>query len=546
MMNTLQALLNSALIHCLGWTLVHFIWQGIAVGTLYIGIRQLLIGKSSAARYYAAMIALATMAILPVFTFYHLIHENAGINGNQSLPALTSVYTPGGQQNPPAPLSIMDTLQTWLQPLIPWAVLLWLLGVFAATLRVLRGWQHAYQLRETAAFIPLQKWHSVAESLCSALGIHKLVRLAVSSRISVPSVIGWLKPIILIPPSSLAGLTALQMELILAHELAHIRRQDYLWNLLQVAVETLLFYHPVVRWVSHQARLEREQCCDDMVVELHGNAVEYARALTELESLRNSRNALLLGANGGQVLNRIHRLLGLSAPSTPAFWLPLILIVGLIFTTSVVQFAPPKMLLQGVLTAKYAMLGNIRQEAAPASVKSGAQGISPTRIDANTWAKPVVAKPVTVGDGFLSVSSFAIPQLATALRHSIAPVDTPAPDKRDLAVRNVIAGSIIAKHLPVYPSFALERGVEGSATVEFILTAEGDITDMHVTNVRGSRLFGQAAMDALREWKFRPATIAGTPVAQRMVEEFVFRLKDQSMNGGICKIPMGYHVCSAN
>jgi len=146
-----------------------------------------------------------------------------------------------------------------------------------------------------------------------------MVRLAVSAGVTVPSVIGWLKPVILIPPSTIAGLTPKQMELILAHELAHICRQDYFWNLLQVAVETLLFYHPVVGWISGQARMERELCCDDMVVGSHGNAVAYARALTELESLRHPHKALLMGADGGQMFNRIHRLAGPAYPGNAGF-----------------------------------------------------------------------------------------------------------------------------------------------------------------------------------------------------------------------------------
>jgi len=544
-MNAIETLLHSSLIHCLGWTLVHFLWQGVAVGAVYVGMQQLLQGQSPAARYHLAMGALAVMAALPIITFIHLAHATMGSTAHAPLKTLATVSTISLNQSAATAFSVLDHIRLWLQPLVPWAVPLWLLGVLAMTLRAWRGWRHAYQLRETAAFMSLPEWQAVVESVRTLLGIKKLVRLAVSTGIAVPSVIGWLKPIILIPPSVMAGLTPLQMELILAHELAHIRRQDYLWNLLQVAVETLLFYHPVVRWVSQQARLEREQCCDDMVVGLHGNAVEYARALTELESLRQPRSALVLGANGGAVLDRIHRLLGIPASNAAASWVPLLLTAGLLFTASSMQFTHQKSAFQqSVLTAKYTLLGNLASHM-PAAKKTSAARLSPTGINAPA-THPAALKPVRIHNKPPRIVFNAIPGLAAPVHPAVMAVDTAAPIMQSLSAPSHAGGTVIAQHSPVYPSIALERGVEGSATVEFTLTPEGSITAMHVTRVTGSRLFGQAAMDALRQWKIEPATIAGVPVAQRMLEEFVFRLHAPAANSRACKIPMGYHVCSAN
>ena len=104
--------------------------------------------------------------------------------------------------------------------------------------------------------------------------------------------IGWLRPVILFPASALTGLSAEQLEALLAHELAHIRRYDYLVNLLQTTVETLFFYHPAVWWVSAQVRQEREHCCDDLAVAACGDVLTYARALTALEQLRGSEPQL--------------------------------------------------------------------------------------------------------------------------------------------------------------------------------------------------------------------------------------------------------------
>ena len=133
----------------------------------------------------------------------------------------------------------------------------------------------------------------------------------------MPTVIGWLKPVVLLPASALAALSPQQLEAILAHELAHIRRHDYLVNLLQTLVETLLFYHPAVWWLSRRIRIERENCCDDLAVSLCGDPVAYANALADLESLRSETaptHHIAMAATGGALLQRVRRLLG--APSS--------------------------------------------------------------------------------------------------------------------------------------------------------------------------------------------------------------------------------------
>ena len=135
----------------------------------------------------------------------------------------------------------------------------------------------------------------------SPYGEHDLTAELESTLVEVPMVIGWLRPVILLPVAATTGLSSEQLEAILAHELAHVARRDYLVNLLQSVVETLLFYHPAVWWVSNQIRVEREHCCDDIAVAVSGNVLVYARALTELEELRGRSPApsLALGGDGG-------------------------------------------------------------------------------------------------------------------------------------------------------------------------------------------------------------------------------------------------------
>src|SRR5262249_9924774 len=161
------------------------------------------------------------------------------------------------------------------------------------------------------------------------MGVRRRVRALMSSMVESPSVIGWLRPVILLPPATLMGLTSLQLEAIIAHEIAHIRRYDYLVNMVQMLVETLLFYHPAVWWISKRIRVERELCCDDLAVRFCGNALRYAKALTRLEKLRLSAPTVAMASTGGPLLYRIQRLVGVKGKEHGPSRLPAILAIGI-------------------------------------------------------------------------------------------------------------------------------------------------------------------------------------------------------------------------
>ena len=146
------------------------------------------------------------------------------------------------------------------------------------------------------------------------LGISRPVKFLQSALVNAPAVVGWLRPVVLVPASAVIGLSAAQLEAVIVHELAHIRRFDALANLLQMAVETALFYHPAVWWISRRIRVEREHCCDDVAVDTSGDALGYAKALASLEEWRALPvdSSLVLAANGGVLKHRISRLLGLN------------------------------------------------------------------------------------------------------------------------------------------------------------------------------------------------------------------------------------------
>ena len=198
---------------------------------------------------------------------------------------------------------------------MPWIVALWGLGVLFCCVRLAGGWWQARRLTFVGTRPAPAEWQRTTAMLSSRLGLIKAVRLLESTRVAVPIVVGWLKPTLLVPTAALGGLSPMELEAVLAHELAHIRRHDYLVNLLQAAVETLLFYHPGVWWVSHVVRTEREHCCDDLAVAACGDAVLYARALTAIETLRHDSPGMAMAVSGSPLLARVRRLLGVREPA---------------------------------------------------------------------------------------------------------------------------------------------------------------------------------------------------------------------------------------
>jgi HEAT repeat protein/beta-lactamase regulating signal transducer with metallopeptidase domain len=312
------------LVTALGWALVHFIWQGTFVAILLAGVLQILRGRSTNARYAAACAALLLMSIAPPVTMAIVMSSAPGkmtyklspVSAAQpeSQPAAVEIepaFAPAQTAEvKAAPLPWSSIWFLRLSSLLPWIISLWLLGVVFLALRLFCGWLYTERLKFQGTRPPEEKWEQSLRRLRRQLGVTCPVRLLESAMVTVPMAIGWLRPVILLPASALIGLTPQQLEAIIAHELAHIRRHDYLINLLQAMVETLLFYHPAVWWVSRQIRQEREHCCDDLAVAVCGDSLTYARALLEMEQLRASGQQLAVAANGGLLMKRIQRLVG--------------------------------------------------------------------------------------------------------------------------------------------------------------------------------------------------------------------------------------------
>jgi beta-lactamase regulating signal transducer with metallopeptidase domain len=231
-----------------------------------------------------------------------------------------------------------------LTALVPWLAPFWIAGVWVFYLAHLAGWILACRLRRRGVCCAPEHWQNQLARLKAQLHLSRPVLLLESCLADAPMVLGHFRPIILLPIGLLAGLPVGQIEAILLHELAHICRYDYLVNVLQRAAEGVLFYHPAAWWISGVIRAERENCCDDVVVAVNGNAHEYAVALAALEQNRSAGCEPAIAATGGSLIKRIRRLL---YPKEPAgAWTPLLSAVVLLATASMAltawQSEPPR------------------------------------------------------------------------------------------------------------------------------------------------------------------------------------------------------------
>jgi beta-lactamase regulating signal transducer with metallopeptidase domain len=196
-------------------------------------------------------------------------------------------------------------IDAWL----PAIVFVWLAGVAMLLVRMAGGLWHVRRLQVLSLAVAPSRWQAAAERIASGLGLRTAVHVVESVLVETPATVGCLRPVILLPIAALTNLTPSQVEAILAHELIHIRRHDYLVNVVQTVAETLLFFHPGVWWVSGQIRVEREHCCDDAAVQVCGDPVDYATALAELEAWRSRGTALALAASDGSLAGRVRRVL---------------------------------------------------------------------------------------------------------------------------------------------------------------------------------------------------------------------------------------------
>jgi beta-lactamase regulating signal transducer with metallopeptidase domain len=308
--------------YALGWTVIHSLWQAMAIAIL-MGIAMIVLRKKTAkVRYWVANTALLAvlLAAITTFTYYYDISKEPPVV--QFTPDITNpVFVQGevatnARQSPPlgdlGGLSL-EGFKAYFNQHIPLIVLVWIMGVALFILKLLGGISYVYYLRSRLNFPADEYWIETLDKLKNKVGVKQSIDLVESALTRTPMVVGHLKPMILFPIGAINKLSPTEVEAILAHEIAHVMRKDFIFNILQSVVEALFYYHPAVWVISSTIRNERENCCDDVAIEICGNSMDYAKALVMVQEMAYYpmyQPAMAFAGNRkNQLLYRVQRIL---------------------------------------------------------------------------------------------------------------------------------------------------------------------------------------------------------------------------------------------
>jgi len=311
-MNFISHIVSQPLINAIGWTILHSIWQGTAVALGFTVLMFFLRRYSSRTRYLIGVMALLLVLGISLTTFFNVYDPGAGTNSAITVSgSATPLLSEGIQSGNLYRQGLFSGFTNYFNRHLPLIVTLWFLGILVLILKLAGGFLHNQRVKSYHTRTADKSWQDHLHKLCRRLGIKKTVHLLESSLLKGPITIGHFKPLILFPVGILSGLPHDQVEALLAHELAHILRKDYLVNIMQNVIDIFYFFHPGVRWVSAYVRAERENCCDDITVSISGDSINFVRALTSIDGCAGKEINPALAAAGKRatLFGRVKRLL---------------------------------------------------------------------------------------------------------------------------------------------------------------------------------------------------------------------------------------------
>lgn len=563
----------ASVLQLIGLVLLHFLWQGALVGAVFGLLRRVLAGGQP--RYVLGLACFAALIAAPIITACLLLADTAA-------PAAAGLAVAAQGSAAPVYALQQGVLQPWMDYL-PWLVACWGAGVVVLSLRALLHWHGLSRLIRRGT--PLPEWDQRLRALCAQFGLGR-VGLLYSAKVETPTLVGWIRPVILLPAAVALGFPAAQIELILAHELGHLRRWDHIVNLVQVVAETVLFYHPVVHWISRDLRDQREICCDELVLRMSkANPRDYVATLADLEQLRlDGPGALALSATGGVLLERVQHIA--KVPPTrldlraPLRLLPLLAVSLAVIVLGYAQRAAWENSTMLALLAPQPLRELLLREAAPVQVSPLAVNDmttgrtlrlprlplfaepAPAPVEA---APPATAAPLATAAPQLpalqlkpeavapALADVAVAAPAPLAAKTVAPAlpaqpasAAPVPVTEKITLRDPIAAHAVQ---PAYPERALLRGVEGTVRLSYSVDEDGRVTDVQVEQSAPESMFDAAAVTALKKWRFVPGSFeAGS---RRYSRQFVFALQGGSKAGfaedGLdpneCRMVTGTRIC---
>ncbi|QDP00006.1 M56 family metallopeptidase [Thalassotalea sp. PS06] len=618
----------------LSYTLGHFLWQGLVIA-LVLKISLVFIDKRYAQlRYLSAVSALIACLIAPVYTFSQLIQSSPGAMVGQSLPWVQDFVQ--STQNIILSQGFTKTLQISHLFAIGWLLIVSILLIKFA---IEFSWAQAVRRQQVLA--PTNELQQQFSRLVEQLKMTRRAQLLLSFHISSPMTLGFLKPVILLPAQLVTGLSKEQLELVLLHELVHIKRYDYAVNLAQALIELLLFFHPAVHWIGRQIRLERECICDQQVLKHKNDTLSYARLMTDLADYHQSTSDLAIAANGGELTQRVQRMLDNS--NQPARWNTLIpvtfvavLFAGLCglsanslwktilgssnaanFTSnqadkqsnvaqasiahwllnpmerdsqqaiadsdglpllesevSLTDFSPENSvqaiiakLSTDMVNASYddasALIDNIKPvamnqpEQSQPSIQLAADDtstIADNRL-ANTAVDDANVEPIEVAiepviDALVTAEplnplvnnqmtvfankaakALVLPVMElqddlsgqAQLLDSSQLIATTYPNLQQQA--ELIEAQVLKTYAPKYPKLAARRKLSKAVQVSFVIDVAGRVTQLDFEEDYQVRYFKGSISEAMKKWRFKPATLNGKPVESSMTKIFDFNLE---------------------
>jgi bla regulator protein blaR1 len=306
--------LTPELTHTAAMTILHFVWQGAALAAVAAAAMALF--RSASARYNIAVTVLVCMVAAPAVTFYVLHQEQAARslrfrNISQTTVSGDAVTITVAQDLVERAAALQQTVVPVSTDYLPLLVEAWLIGVLLLSLRPAAGFFALRRIRRQHAKAVSARLSERCLALQDRLGITRVIRFCECVTLEAPAVIGWLCPVVYLPLSAITGLSAAQLDAVIAHELAHIKRFDAFVNLFQIGAETLLFYHPAVWWLSKRIRTERENCCDDVAVAVCGDPASYAQALANMAEWQ-AAPVMAMAVNSHPLAARVARILGVT------------------------------------------------------------------------------------------------------------------------------------------------------------------------------------------------------------------------------------------
>ena len=414
-MKALESLLPPNVVEAIGGTLMHAFWQLAALALALMLVLALVSRRAAQTRYWLGVSTMGLMLLLPIATFVYLYEpapaqpDGLTLVSSSSTASSANFRQPAFRPLPPITPSmtprhgegIMEEVSAFVQANAYLLVGLWLLGMGFFALRFAGGYWRVQRLRKQGLSPVDADLQSRFASLVARMGFRRPIVLLQSTLIDTPLVIGVFKPMVLLPVGLLTGLSMEQVECVLVHELAHVRRWDFLVNILQSMVEILLFFHPAIWWISRLVRDERENCCDELVLRLQNNKVQYARALLSLETLRMRQPRMAMSSTGGALSRRIRRITGGDAREprnySRGLLLGFITVVGLLVlatqTRNVVMASMPAQPQHDTADLRKAVTvrtdGKLAQPVAPSRMKDNAvspvDGIKVSLLPADFW-----------------------------------------------------------------------------------------------------------------------------------------------------------------